>query len=130
MDIVRCRMLRLAWRSALAGTVVLAFLPSVRAGLEEYVRAPDAAFAWKLKEKITTDGGVIYDLHLVSQVWQGIKWEHQLQIYQPKGVSPNATMLIYNTGGKANPGNIAMGMDLARKTKPPSAFLYHIPNQP
>jgi PhoPQ-activated pathogenicity-related protein len=100
------------------------------AGLPEYVRQPDPAYTWQLKSKISTPRGLIYDLHLVSQVWHGIKWEHQLQVYQPSGTMPKATMLIYNTGGQANPSTIAIGMDLARKTGTPCAILYHIPNQP
>src|SRR5215475_11562300 len=80
-----------------------------RAGLLEYVKASDPAFSWKLKEKISTEQGVIFDIHLVSQVWHDIKWEHQLQVYQPQGVEPNAKMPVYNTGGSANPGNIGFG---------------------
>jgi PhoPQ-activated pathogenicity-related protein len=103
---------------------------AARAGLEEYVNRPDPAFAWKLLEKKETEQGTIYDFHLVSQVWQNIKWEHQFQIYQPKDAAASATMLLWNTGGRANAGNIALGMELARKTKTPCAFLYGIPNQP
>jgi PhoPQ-activated pathogenicity-related protein len=106
------------------------FSPPIRADLFEYVKKPEPKYSWKLKETIKSDQGTIYDLHLVSQVWHDIVWEHQLQVYQPKDVEPNATMLIYNTGGTANPGNIAFGMILAQKTKTPVAFLYGIPNQP
>jgi PhoPQ-activated pathogenicity-related protein len=104
--------------------------PPARAGLEEYVARAEPAFAWKLREKQETDQGTIYDLHLVSQTWQNIKWEHQLQVYQPKGVAPNSKMLLWNTGGTARPDNIALGMELARKAKAPCAFLYGVPNQP
>src|SRR5439155_3098634 len=68
--------------------------------------------------------------HLVSQVWQGIKWEHQLQVYLPKEVKPGATMFLFNQGGKANAGTVAFGMELARKMGAPVAILYGIPNQP
>jgi PhoPQ-activated pathogenicity-related protein len=113
----------------LAASLASAAAPA-RAGLEEYVARPEPAFAWKLREKQETDQGTIYDLHLVSQTWQNIKWEHQLQVYQPKGVTPNAKMLLWNTGGMARPDNIALGMELARKAKAPCAFLYGVPNQP
>jgi PhoPQ-activated pathogenicity-related protein len=39
-------------------------------------------------------------------------------------------MLMYNTGGKADAGNIALGLELARKSHSPVAILYGIPNQP
>lgn len=100
------------------------------ADLEEYVRKAEPAFGWKLNEKIEQTGGRIYNLHFVSQTWQGNTWEHQLQVYQPANTAPNATMLLWVTGGSANPPSISLGLDLARKIGAPVAFLYHIPNQP
>ena len=90
-------------------------LGSARADLLDYVKKPEPKFAWKLKDKTVTDGATIYDLELTSQEWQKILWKHQLQVYQPKDVKPNATMLVYNTGGSANVGTIFFGMDLAKK---------------
>src|SRR5262245_14972947 len=86
--------------------IVAAFVTAIiaspaQADLLEYVKKPDNSFEWKLKQKIEKDEGTIYDLHLVSQTWQNIKWEHQLQIYVPKGVKPTETMVLYNQGGKA-----------------------------
>jgi PhoPQ-activated pathogenicity-related protein len=103
---------------------------SVRADVVDYVKTPDPAFSWKLKGKTEAAGGTVYDLHLVSQVWHGITWEHQLQVYLPKGVKPTATMFLWNQGGKASPGSVAFGMDLAKKMNAPVAILYGIPNQP
>jgi PhoPQ-activated pathogenicity-related protein len=103
---------------------------AARADLLAYVKKADKAFSWKLKAKIDHPAGTVYDLHLVSQEWQGIRWEHQLQVYLPKDVKPTATMFLWNQGGKANPGTIAFGMDLAKKLKAPVAFLYGVPNQP
>jgi PhoPQ-activated pathogenicity-related protein len=119
---------RAHWLSAL----VLAVLAcaTARADLFEYVKKEEPKYAWTVNERIKSDQGTVYDLHLVSQVWHDIAWEHQLQVYQPKDVEPNAVMLIYNTGGKANIANVAFGMTLAQKAKAPVAFLYHIPNQP
>jgi PhoPQ-activated pathogenicity-related protein len=103
---------------------------TAQADLFDYVKKPDPAFAWKLKEKKETPEGIIYDLHLVSQVWQGITWEHQLQVYLPKGVKPTTTMFLWNQGGKSNPTTILFGMTLAKKMNAPVAFLFGIPNQP
>jgi PhoPQ-activated pathogenicity-related protein len=102
------------------------------ADLQEYVRKPEAVFEWKLKERIERQqsGDRIYDIYLVSQVWQEIKWQHQLQIYHPRAVAPNPTMFLWVTGGSARAEYVALGMELARKIRAPVAFLYHIPNQP
>jgi PhoPQ-activated pathogenicity-related protein len=117
-------------RLILATLLLAIFSGPAEADLLEYVKKPEPKFAWKIKEKIKSEQGTIYDLRLVSQVWHDITWEHQLQVYQPKNVAPSATMLLWNTGGSANPGNIAFGMTLANKAKAPVAFLYNIPNQP
>ncbi|MCI0464959.1 MAG: PhoPQ-activated pathogenicity-related family protein [Gemmataceae bacterium] len=103
---------------------------AARADLLDYVKKPDKVYGWKLKAKTNHPEGMVYDLHLVSQEWQGIRWEHQLQVYLPTGVKPTRTMFLWNQGGKASAGSIAFGMDLAKKLKAPVAFLYHVPNQP
>jgi PhoPQ-activated pathogenicity-related protein len=120
------------WSARLAGVglLILVTSPAVHADLAAYVKKPDTSFSWKLNGKTDRPDGTVYDLHLVSQVWQGITWEHQLQVYQPKGVAPRATMLLWNTGGRAKPDTIAFGMELAKKSGAPCAFLYHVPNQP
>ncbi len=99
-------------------------------GLRNYVTRPEAVYRWELKEKITRGTSTVYDLHLVSQDWQGIVWEHQLQVYQPTSSKPATTMLLWNQGGQASDGSIAFGLELAQKIGTPVAFLYGIPKQP
>jgi PhoPQ-activated pathogenicity-related protein len=101
-----------------------------RADLQEYVKRPEPAYAWKLNKKITQAQGTVYDLQLVSQTWHDITWKHQLQVYQPQGVEPGKTLLLWNTGGNANEEMTAVGFELARRIKAPVAVLYNIPNQP
>jgi PhoPQ-activated pathogenicity-related protein len=102
------------------------------ADLEQYLRKAEPEFRWRLNGKIAPEpsGDRIYDLHFVSQQWQEHRWEHQLQVYQPRTVAPNSTLFLWVTGGSARPAHIALGMELARKAKAPVAFLFHIPNQP
>jgi len=100
------------------------------ADLQEYVRRPESAFEWQVKNRIERPGARIYDLQFVSQAWQGETWRHQLQVYQPAEAAPGATMFLWVTGGGATPEAIALGLELARKIRAPVAFLYHIPNQP
>ena len=115
---------------ACAGVSLLA--ATVWADLESYIRKPEPAYAWKQNGKPNreSEGDQIYDLHFVSQTWQGKNWQHQLQVYRPQSVAPAPMMFLWVTGGSATPGQIAFGMELARKSKAPVAFLYHIPNQP
>jgi PhoPQ-activated pathogenicity-related protein len=101
-----------------------------RADVVDYCKIPDKEFRWELKGKSETDAGTIYDLHLVSQVWHDVKWEHQVQVFLPKEVKPGATMFLFNQGGKANSGSTAFGMEMARKMGAPVAIVYGIPNQP
>jgi PhoPQ-activated pathogenicity-related protein len=102
------------------------------ADLQKYVDKPEAAFEWKLKNKLDGEqsGDRIYDLQFVSQIWQENKWQHQLQVYRPRSVAPNSTIFLWVTGGSARPEYVSMGMELARKIRAPVAFLYHVPNQP
>ena len=100
--------------------------PAVRADVIDYVKTPDPAFSWKLVEKKEVVGGTVYDLHLVSQVWQGIKWEHQLQVYLPKNVAPTKTLFLWNTGGKADPDQHGHGHGVGRQSQCPGRIsLWH-----
>lgn len=123
--------LRIAFTGCALATLSLIATPS-RAELRSYVNKPETAFEWQLKDKIekAQSGDRIYDLHFVSQVWQGEKWQHQLQIYRPAHTAPRSTMFLWVTGGAATPATILLGLELARKIGSPVAFLYHIPNQP
>jgi PhoPQ-activated pathogenicity-related protein len=100
------------------------------ADLQKYLRKPEAEFEWKVKRDSEQSGDRTYDLHFVSQVWQENKWQHQLQVYRPRQAAPSSTMFLWVTGGSARPDNASLGMELARKSGAPVAFLYHIPNQP
>jgi PhoPQ-activated pathogenicity-related protein len=105
---------------------------SALADLREYVSRPEPAFEWQLKNKLSQEqsGDRVYDLHFVSQVWQGGKWQHQLQIYHPARAATKSTMFLWVTGGSATPDSVALGLELARRINAPVAFLYHVPNQP
>jgi PhoPQ-activated pathogenicity-related protein len=118
------------WRLVLAGLVGAATPGAGRAGLKDYVERPEPAFTWQLKGKASRPGGTVYELHLVSQVWQDIRWEHPIQVFVPDGVAPGGTMILWNTGGKPNVGDAMLAMLLAQKARVPCAFLYGNPNQP
>lgn len=107
----------------LAALLLLAIGASTAgADLFTYINKKDDSFSWKLLKKTETPDGTIYDLQMVSQTWQGIKWEHKMQVYLPKGVKPGKKMLLWNQGGVPNAGTTAFGMGLAKKSGTRSRF--------
>jgi len=117
--------------AAFATAALLGFGASAaRADLLDYVKKPDKAYSWKQKNKQELPGGTMYLLHLVSQEWQGITWEHDIQLFVPKGIEFNGSMLLWNQGGKAGLESMLFGMELAQRTKVPVAMVFGIPNQP
>jgi PhoPQ-activated pathogenicity-related protein len=117
-------MFRLLCCALLLGTT------SLRAELAAYVNKPDDSFAWKIEKKTEIKDGTIWQIALTSQTWQKIEWTHDLVVVLPKDTKPTATMLLYNTGGKANPANMVLQLQLAKQIKAPVAFLFGIPKQP
>jgi PhoPQ-activated pathogenicity-related protein len=115
---------------SLAAVAFLTLSAAARADLVDYVKKQDGAFAWKLKDKKEPPGATMYELHLVSQQWQGITWEHGIQVFVPKGVKLNGSMFLWNQGGRPSADSIAFGMDLMVKMQTPVALLFGIPNQP
>ncbi len=98
--------------------------------LGEFLKKEDKAYTWKSKGKIETPTCDVYELAMTSQKWQDTTWTHAIQIFVPKGAKPQATMLIYNTGGGPSPQNALFGLAISERVKAPVAFLYGIPNQP
>ena len=98
--------------------------------LTDYVNSPDSSFAWELESTSKTDAGTVYTIDLVSQTWHDIKWDHKLQVIVPKDAKPQATMLLWNQGGRPGATSGILGMQIAQRVKAPVAFLYGIPKQP
>jgi len=98
--------------------------------LVEYVAKDDKAFTWKQTGKLDVDGSAVYELELTSQKWQNLTWTHKLQVFVPKGVKPQSTMVLWNQGGTPNAASGMLGLEIAKKVGAPVAFLYGIPNQP
>ncbi|MFM8273843.1 MAG: PhoPQ-activated pathogenicity-related family protein [Gemmata sp.] len=98
--------------------------------LVDYVNSKDDSFAWKLADKKEIDAGTVYEIDLVSQTWHDIRWDHKLQVFVPKGANPQATMVLWNQGGKPNVSSGLLGLQIAERVKAPVAFLYGVPKQP
>ncbi len=123
-------------RLCLGFAALFAFAHSAQAGLDEYVKRPDSAFAWKFEETTTTPAGSFHRITLTSQVWQGITWKHQLRIFEPKTVTNPEAMILFITGGGNNNldevrgGDTLLGFAMAESCKARVAILAQVPNQP
>ena len=105
-------------------------IPAPPTDLVEYVTKKDDSFSWKLASTQTTSAGTIYEIDLISQTWHDIPWDHKLQVFVPKNAKPQATMVLYNTGGKPDVLSGVLGLSIAERVKAPVAFLYGVPKQP
>ncbi len=106
----------------------------VPSALFDYVSRPDPEFAWEIKDKRQLDGGLLYDVDLTSQKWQGIVWKHVLHVYEPKDVRYPRHVLLFITGGANDrrPGDDSLktGFKLAELCGARVAMLHQVPNQP
>ena len=101
-----------------------------RADLAGYVNRPEPAFAWTLSSNDTRPQGTVFTLHLVSQVWQGVSWQHELRFYVPRRNETPQTVLLFVSGGSPHAADDEFGLQMAVAARAPCAILYGIPNQP
>ncbi len=118
-----------------SGLCGFASAPGVaRAGLDEYVKKPDQAFAWNVAGRVTTPAGTITSIKLTSQIWQGITWSHDLRVYEPREIVHSDAMLLFITGGdtnrKASDDDHKQAFGLAQLCGARVAVLPQVPNQP
>jgi PhoPQ-activated pathogenicity-related protein len=98
--------------------------------LDDYVAKPEEVYAWRVIQSIpTAQGATIHQLHLTSQVWQGITWNHRLYVVLPDKPKYN-TAVLYITGSGSGSDEIAFMSTLANTLSAPVAILFDIPNQP
>lgn len=100
----------------------------------DYVNRPEAVYGWKLRGKLPTKQGTVYDVDLTSQEWQGIVWKHALQVFEPVKVQYPKHVLLFVSGGsngkRPGSGDVARGLRLAQMTGARVAILSQVPNQP
>jgi PhoPQ-activated pathogenicity-related protein len=124
--------LALGWLVAVPALAVAAEeTPKPPSELTDYVFKKDASFSWKLADTRKSDAGTVYEIELISQTWQDIKWDHTLLVFVPKDAKPQATMVLWNQGGYPKKGSADLvGMMLATQVKAPVAYLFGVPKQP
>jgi PhoPQ-activated pathogenicity-related protein len=113
-------------------TLALASTPGDAAELQRYVTAADPAYRWEpIAQASSQEGLVVHELRLISQVWQGITWQHRLRIVLPQATSDlSALALILVTGTSAAEQEWREALLMAQALRAPVALLSDIPNQP
>jgi PhoPQ-activated pathogenicity-related protein len=120
-------------------------LPEASSALEDYVKQPDASYAWKLRQRGKQGSGEYAELILTSQTWHGIVWKHQLFLYRPAKVNPSKQALLLIDGGSwsgslekapevsqpaALPDKVKLITMLADLMQTPIAVVRQVPEQP
>jgi PhoPQ-activated pathogenicity-related protein len=116
--------------AAIVALVVGAGFTAAQADLLEYVAKPDAAYKWDKVSERDLGQVTLTNLHMVSQVWQGITWEHRLAVYRPKALAHPDTAALLITGGNGGPTEDQIATAIATQTGCVMAILFNIPNQP
>jgi len=115
-------------RYALALLVLAA--PAAQGDLFDYLALQDDSFAWTLEDTEATPAGNILSVHMTSQIWQDITWEHEIRIYEPANVECSDVMGMLITGGEPSDSETILGLTVANTAGMRFAILYGIPNQP
>lgn len=139
-------MLRQASPACLAMAALLSFLWPAAAGadpgpvpddLPSYLRSRDDFYGWEEVATHSVEGAQVSVLHLYSQIWQGIPWEHWLGVIRPQQVTHPEHALLVITGGsvrKEPPDQASREVTIlagvAAKTGTVIAVLGQVPNQP
>lgn len=92
---------------------------------EEYLSRPDPTFGWAVRQEQP-----FTRLRLASQTWQGMLWEHDLDLVRPSRVRHPNTAMLYITGDRVDDREVEMAKQLGERAGMPVAVLYQIPNQP
>jgi PhoPQ-activated pathogenicity-related protein len=112
--------------------ILLAWAPLAAADLRRYVTADDPVYRWEhVAQTSPQEGLVAHEVRLISQVWQGVTWQHRLRIITPQAsndASSLALLLVTGTGAAEQEWREALFM--ARALHAPVALLSDIPNQP
>ena len=74
---------------------------AARADLQSYIARPEPCCTWSETSRTAQGGCEIRVFKLISQEWQGIKWEHDLVIYHPVDTPFAGKVFLLNNGGKA-----------------------------
>jgi PhoPQ-activated pathogenicity-related protein len=117
---------------ALGGLIALGVCApaTARADFQEYLKKPEPVYKWEKRGETKVDGATIYELHLVSQEWQGHVWEHKVQIFRPDNLKYPHFCTLLNTGGSGSQSETQLGVMAAKNAGALFAIVFGIPKQP
>jgi len=105
--------------------------PTIAQPVFDYVNAPDEAYGWeKTGQQEIGRGATLTKLSLTSQIWQGIRWTHRLQIITPHQMRHPQTAMLIITGGAPGQQEQNYLTMAANMISAPVVVLGDIPNQP
>jgi PhoPQ-activated pathogenicity-related protein len=99
--------------------------------LLRYLSRRDDAYTWSRAGEVEIPSmGNAVRLHLLSQVWQGVPWKHELALYPPARPQDGSIALLLVTGDRGDLPTLALMARAARLLQVPAAVLFDVPNQP
>ncbi len=99
--------------------------------LLSYVNTDDGAYKWEIESQSDLGLGVkLYDLKLISQVWQGITWQHSLRVVLPQNAQKSTLALLLITGSGKGDEELQYGKMISMAIKAPVVVLHDVPYQP
>jgi PhoPQ-activated pathogenicity-related protein len=98
--------------------------------LERYVAAPDNAYKWQLKSKVTTNGFTTATLSMTSQMWRTSTWAHTIQIVRPQKMRHPEIALLFITGDGSGRTETILLAKVAAEAGAMAAVVTRVPNQP
>ncbi len=110
--------------------VVFDFSFAFAGGLEDFVRRPDPAFAWRVIAQSHSNHLEQVRLSLTSQTWQEKPWSHDLVLVRPEKVRNPSIGFLFITGDGDGRKQMELLNVLAERAGAVCAVLTKIPNQP
>jgi PhoPQ-activated pathogenicity-related protein len=120
-------------------------LPEASTALQDYIKRPDASYAWHVRQRGKQGPGDYAELILTSQTWHDVVWKHQLFVYRPAKVKQASQALLLIDGGSWSdsldspiengkpsplPEKVQLLTMLADMMQTPIAVIRQVPEQP
>jgi len=95
----------------------------------DYLAMTEGQAVWGIGDTKNLMMGSVTPVHLHSQVWRGITWEHTLLICEPVDLQITDVALLFISGDHG-PKDAMFGLYMAKLTGMRVALLADVPNQP